>query len=702
MGACQIEIPTTQGYKIHTILSPEEFDLNILLKFPTVRKRSLQYLNVPITFDIETTNIIDTEYEEEKRLYGKPSRKNQSYAFIYQWQMCFDYTVVMGRTVESWLKFMVSIADYLHENRPGVTLPIYVHYLSFEFQFIKQYFKWERIFAREKNKPIRASSGCFEFRCSYFLSNMSLAKFCENTQNVTYYKLEDTYDYRIYRFPDTPLTTEELQYCFLDVYGLAECIREYYRHDSAATIPMTSTSFVRRECREAMKSNRKNRDIFKNTALTLVQYRMMREAFRGGDTHANFMYSGELLEDLESFDISSSYPAVMMTKKFPMSKFIEESPSKLGKISRKYAWIARIRLENVHLKKGYYQPYIDIAHCRNRVNILNDNGRVLKADQIDITITDVDWEIISETYDIEHIYCAKIYLSKYDYLPKELREMIKHYFVLKSELKGNPEKEYEYIKAKNKLNSIYGMMVTDIIRPIVELIGTSWEETTLKSEEEQQRALDEYYSSRNSFLAYQWGVWVTAHARYALRSLCDRIRLDVVYQDTDSLKIFKGHREKFEKYNQDFIQSYSSLDIKPEVTVNGKTYIMGIWDYEGSYKQFITYGAKKYCYTHYTKSGELETVVTVSGLNKEKASSLIQKEGIESFKLGKIFYDSGRTTAIYGDTPHHTELYHHNGTLHRISYSSYIAVLDTTYELGVTDEYKELLNLISRNILTLS
>ena len=44
-------------------------------------------------------------------------------------------------------------------------------------------------------------------------------------------------------------------------------------------------------------------------------------AFRGGNTHASRFYSNLILDDLNSADISSSYPNEIVNSLFPVSKF---------------------------------------------------------------------------------------------------------------------------------------------------------------------------------------------------------------------------------------------------------------------------------------------------------------------------------------------------------------------------------------------
>lgn len=680
-----INVPTIDG-KIEQciVYDYKSFPYAEILGTTTVRKHKETYYNIPCAFDIETTNV----------------NGEKPYAFMYQWQFCFDKIVCFGRTWEEYVVYISKLHEVL-ELSEYKKLVVYVHNLDFEFQFLRSFFIFTKVFARKERKPLKACANGIEYRCSYYLSNMSLSKFCENTPGVRFYKLKDIYDYNKIRTPKTPLTNDELAYCYCDVYGLCECIRHKLEEDTIASIPLTSTGYVRRDFRSAVQKNKKNRQRFIDTALDEELYTIMREAFRGGNTHANAWYSGQILENLDSYDVSSSYPGAMLLDKYPMTKFIKENPTRLKKyLSPGNAFIGRFRFVGVKHKLPYGIPYIDVAHCRALSGSVKDNGRILAADDIIITLTDIDYKIIIDTYDIDKIYCKDLYVSKYGYLPAEIREMTKIYFESKSKLKNVEGMEYEYTKSKNKLNSAYGMMVCNIVDGDI-VIGkakesihkkptkTGWD--TEKSNVKEK--LEKYYKNRNSFLSYQHGVWVTANARKRLQDMINIVGNDVVYIDTDSIKCLSGHKNDFAKMNKFIIDKINHAPIPPHIKVDGTDFYMGTWDYEGSYNKFITHGSKKYCYEHtvYDKEKKMyidKIVTTVSGLGKEEGSAEISKKGITDFRIGKVFKDSGRLTAYYNDD---TEI--HTITINGDTFitGSNVALIPTTYILGISDEYEELL-----------
>lgn len=682
-----ISVPITINEKIkyvnETVYNVNDFPYKELCCKKLIKKNngknSKYYYDIVSTFDIECTTI-EPPYTLNKK--GHKVYEYTPYGFMYHWQWCVGGYVCFGRTWEEFLIFVDKISEIL-DLKVNKCLVVYVHFLSYEFQFIKDFFNIVSVFAREERKPIKFNtSNGFEFRCSYFLSNMSLAKFCENTQNVTHWKMSgDEYEYNKIRTPYTPMTEKELGYCYNDVMGLYECIKELLKDDTLATIPLTNTGYVRREFRSVMQ-NEKCRRQFEKLSLDLPQYEMCKNAFRGGNVHANRFLTNKVLKNIKSFDIQSSYPAVINTEYYPVGKFMwaNLNKSNIDYYLNNYCVIMFVALKNVCIKKDVVIPYIDKGHC---IDITKkhtiDNGRVLQADCLTIYLTEIDFKIIKNTYNFSNYKVIKAMYSERGKLPLELREKMLEYYDNKTKLKGVEGKEYEYLKSKNRLNSTFGCMVTDITSDDIKYsCDNGWETVSVNKEE----ALEKYYNSRNSFLSYQWGVYVTAHARNHLQILLDKVGMDVVYCDTDSVKFcnVETNTKYFEEENKKLINVSYNNDVRNFSEKDNKKYILGVWDDDGFYDEFKTLGSKKYCYTD--KKG---FHVTVAGMNKKKGAERVGN--VNKFNIGTTFSDVGRTTSWYNDETIHSITV--NGDT--FTTASNIAVIETTYTLGVTDSYFEVL-----------
>lgn len=655
-----------------------------LTGYPTVKKRGraknpVIYYNIANAFDIETTNV----------------KSDKPYAFMYHWQFCLnDDIVIFGTTWEEYIRLCQVLQKKL-ELSDNKRLVVYVHNLGFEFQFLwSQLPEVKEVFARKKRKVLKFLSMGIEYRCSYMLSNMSLDKFCENSEGVMHNKLTGTYDYHKFRLPTTTTTPHELRYDYNDVKGLTECITYRMKEYDLANMPLTSTGYVRRDFRKAMLSNPKNKELVKKLSLNKTLYTMLREAFRGGNTHANAIYVNMTMEKVRSYDISSSYPGSMIIDKYPMTPFISANPNRFSELikSEKYAMLFRARYTTITFIADHGIPYIPVSKTRNSKGIVNDNGRVLFAETIEMTITDKDYKIIANDYIYENVEVSNIYISKYDYLPNEYRNEIVEYFRQKTTLKNVAGKEYEYMKSKNRLNSAYGMMVTDICNDTITFSKDGEWGIDITDVDEM---LDKYNKNPKTFLAYQWGVWVTCNARMRLERMLHIVGDDVIYTDTDSIKFINNHDNDFEKENEKIKELIAKCGITATINHNGKDYNMGIWDFDGDYSYFKTLGAKKYISCNGSKA-----TVTVAGLNKKLASLYIngiakrkKMNPCDLFTTGMIFEkSSGRTTAFYNDVSRETlSLYNTTFTS-----GSNVAIMETTYILGVTEEYENIFNKIQK------
>lgn len=625
------------------------------------------YASEFMTFDIETSNVDENGYK---------------YGFMYHWQACICGLVCFGRTWQQFIAFMhwIRIAMNLDASK---RLVIYVHNLSFEFHFLYDFLNFEQVFAVDAHKVLKATAGPFEFRCSYMLSNMSLAKFIENSEGCTHAKGVDDLDYRQLRTPDTVLKPRQNGYCFNDVYGLWEAINYRLRSDSLKSIPITSTGYVRRACRQAMRKNRKNREHFLDWQINADLYRLIKQIFRGGNTASNRYLATQILDDVGSYDLSSAYPFAMVAYKYP-TKFMEYDIDDMEQykqlIDRGYAIIGRFRFDNLHIKANTPIAYVPFSKCLGvAADAVVYNGRILSASWVVIALTEIDFQIIEQEYTFDDVAVASTYISVKEYLPDEFVSTVFDYFEKKSKLKNDKDHVYEYVKAKNSLNSLYGMIATDIVREEILFKDGDF----IPDVPVVEYALEKYYKSRNSFLTYQWGMYVTAYTRMLLEQGLQACGLDAVYCDTDSVKFIGDHAADFDRIN-DQVRTYCAKHgRKYSIEINGNTFEMGVFDEEPGYDRFITLGAKKYAYE------DAEGVhITVAGLNKKKgAAELAQMGGLEAFQEGTIFHDSGRTTATYNNEPIHWIRI--NGE--QIMTASNIAIFDTTYELGITDTMREIL-----------
>ena len=306
------------------------------------------------------------------------------------------------------------------------------------------------------------------------------------------------------------------------------------------------------------------------------------------------------------------------------------------------------------------------------------------ADSLETTVTDIDFKIIDKMYKYDKLEIIELYTSSYGKLPTKLIEVIEYYYIKKTELKGVEGQEIYYMKSKNKLNSIYGMMAQDVGK-----FRTVFSEGSEKLyQKEKDVTVEEILEKNNAkaFLAYQWGVWTTAWARLRLQEGIDLAGHNCVYVDTDSVK-YIGDVD-WSSFNRtrmnDSIENGAYATDK-----HGETHYMGVYEMEHPYKRFSTMGAKKYAYI-IEEYGKDVLGITIAGVSKKKGGKELGK--LENFAEGFTFVDAGGVELKYCDYPSTVEFRPDSDPSHKIEIVPYVAICPSTYTLGISADYDRLLS----------
>ena len=708
-----------------TCYEQHEFPFHVLNRkviLSKSKKNASGYMTQFATFDIESTTIRPPEYidwvKHDKKY--KLDKKYWPYGFMYHWQMCVNGVVCFGRTWPEWITFMHKLRD-IYELSPEERFVVFVHNLGYEFQFIRNFLERDfggyEVFAAQPRKPmhVKTNNG-FEFRCTYKLSNMSLEKFCENERDCIHTKAAGDLDYKILRTPSTPIKKREFGYCIADVVGLYESVQSIMKHekDTLVTIPLTSTGYIRRDVRRECRHDTRYREkYFLGTRIDETVYIMLKEAGRGGNTHTNRYMAGDIWQDADSFDEVSGYPAMQLLKpEFPISKFTAygeiENRAEFEKLNKKYATLFRVVFRNLRVRKEIPMPYLPISKANDysRKEYEADNGRFLTAGCAAFTLTNIDWSIVKLQYQWDEFFVTDMHFAKKGYLPEAIRRAIKRHFTAKCELKLSIQKledleeltkeqeallenyKYLYAKSKNRLNGIFGMTYSDIVRDTITIDEESGE-WKISRPEDIESELAKYYKSKNSFLNYAWGVWTTALNRYHLETLLQATggygigkghSGRVIYCDTDSSKCIDVDYQLIDELNQKIIEE--NIEADAYVDIEGERFYLGLYDKENKepIKEFKALGAKKYAYVD--KKG---LHVTISGVNKKLGAE--ELGDIKNFKPGMKFVKAGGTCLYYNDDQiHYIEV---NGE--KILTASNIGMVDSSYTLNITDEYAALI-----------
>ena len=151
------QTPFTLINKFDKLSDFKDYVSNLQYKVIKTNKK-INYINLPCTIDIETSSFYDNAGEK----VGLP------YAFTFG----INGHSTLGRSKDdllNLLSFVINALKISNDNR----LLIYVHNLSYEFQFFMKWFEWTSVFAINDRTPAKAITfDGLEFRCSYVLMGL--------------------------------------------------------------------------------------------------------------------------------------------------------------------------------------------------------------------------------------------------------------------------------------------------------------------------------------------------------------------------------------------------------------------------------------------------------------------------------------------------------------------------------------------------
>lgn len=672
------------------------------------RRNDGSYYDISVSFDTETTSMYT----------GEPREK---FAFMYVWQFGIDGYYCYGRHWSEFIKLLFKLKEYGNLSTDK-KLIIYIHNLSFEFQFFRKLIPWESIFAVDKREPVKAlSSWGVEFRDSLILSGYKLENVAKNLTTHKIPKMVGDLDYSKIRNTETVFTKKELGYMVNDVRILIAYIDEQReRYGDIAHIPLTNTGRVRKMVREnCFGTNWIDRSNYLNIMNVLQlkkeDYIESKKAFAGGFTHANPNKVGGTFENVSSIDFTSSYPTVMIAEKYPSSRAKDyefTTRVKFEKMLEKRLAIFKVKFTNLVTKINQDNYLSSSRGSKDDVFVVENNGRVYSARQFTTYITSIDWEVIKQAYTWDKVEISEIKTFTKHYLPTPIIKSIIELYQKKTTLKNVKGKESEYLHAKGMLNSIYGMSVTDIVRDENLYENNEWEEIKADAD----KLLEKYNGSKNRFLFYPWGVFVTAYARRNLWNGIISIGEDYIYSDTDSIKMlnWKKHKKYVENYNKQITEKlekamkYHKLpvdSIRPK-TIKNVPKPLGVWDFEGTYSHFKTLGAKRYIYDF---NGELH--ITIAGLNKKSGANYIEK--ISDNDINKVYKNfqnnltvpkgqTGKMTHTYIDCLKSFEVTDFQGHVTRETALSSVHLENASFHLSLSQAFKEFLQDISNGYIITS
>lgn len=679
-------VKTKNGRQAIKAYTPDEMSLPVMTFKPLQKNHKItKYATRYICLDTETSHTDNTT------------------AWVYQWAAKFSSLYVYGRKPSEIIKFMQIVAEH-YQLSTDKKIILYIHNASYDLQYIKlflrQYDPTAEFLAIDSHSIIQCDVLGFKIICSYKLTNMSLAALSDN-YSETYIKAVGEIDYNITRYQDDELTANDWFYMFSDVASQDDGINGYLKmqgYKYAFKAPITSTGFVRANCRKAARNDETWHDEFMKCRLSLEQYNLCRQGFMGGVCIASFKYSNKTIrsDKLRHKDFTSSYPARQCLDYFPVGVPMwygrVDSVAELEKLCDKYCCVFVLTLDDVHIKKGVTAPCIPSSKCIHKEDYLKLNGKIVEASTLTMVVTELDYKWIKRQYDYnEAIGVDKMLIFERGPMPKWLINEVFEYFKNKCTLKD--VNDLLYTKSKNMLNGIYGMTATAIIREIFKMNADYELEKRAQSDDEKQTALNKYYRSYNNFMPYQYALWTTAHARDALFTMIECVGYDnFLYCDTDSVFYIETPENalRMEEYRTKCVDK----------AVRGGAYVgekyLGEPTDEPPLRAFRAIHAKCYAMEEYNKkTGKFELNVVIAGIPKKATkwkngkpvikTNAEELGDINNLQDGFTFKHCGGTRCVYNERPIAT--ININGHLTELASSAVIEniekeISDTMYTKG--------------------
>lgn len=661
------------------------------------------------TFDIEVTSMFKHAYGWGPFDYDRPPeyyRDLEKAAVPYIWMLGIEQDDGSGRAVFG--RYFNQLPDLFRElGNPETRKIIWVHNLNYEMTFLFDVLHViTEVVARSCRHPIKfyCPEYNLEFRCSFCLTNMSL-KEAAKAYGKTRKESGEKFNYNVMRSPLTHLTRQEMKYCEKDVLALIEIIqyyRELYKH--LRHIPLTQTGRIRKELRERVKGTNYIKQVRKLVPQNYYVMCLLMRAFWGGYVHACYMTANQIWQGL-SDDKASAYPADMCSYRYPMSRFFRITPERAAEMDpEKWAIMYHARLYGVRCR--LINTYIPAAKMVSVKNAKMDNGRIITADEIEITCTEVDWEIIRRVYDIERIEYIDLWASRKRWLPVQLLDYVLTLYERKTKLKNVAGQEVVYANSKISINGLFGCCVTNVIKQSTELTetedGYEWTTHALTPEFIDEK-LEALRKSKTNCFSYAWGVWITAYCRRTTWALVEeldpvKVGLDKAawYSDTDSVKAPDSQeaRDVMQHLNQERERRLremceeNGLDFertRPK-DPDGVPHPFGAFEVDGEYQEFKTLGCKRYAYRD--KKG---LHLTVSGVRKSTGVKAL-RGNINNFTRDMVYSykECGKSISLYIDDQQPFDFTDREGNCYHSTQHHSICLYPTTYNLSISDFYAAL------------
>ena len=435
----------------------------------------------PICLDTETTKAPCT-------IHGKGETISTEGAFIWIYQLQVGkYTVLTGER-DTLLQILRALNETAESN--DIYLYIGIANTRYEWSFLCK--DLNELLGEDSAhveilfgllEPLAVDIGNMTICDIVRMTNSSLAKLGKDY--CTTQKLKGDLDYNKQRNTKTikHLTEKERAYCINDVVVGAEYLA--FVHDRFTSnnkrIPLTATGFIRQLMQENAYAEDENGDLIHQATLDEIldgfpklykdYEEIMTYLFRGGYTHGNDLYCGEVLENIEHIDYTSDYPAQLLQHKYvykyysnkcsfvwggqtihPKQWESEKGIRKLMKYENDLGFYFTATFTNIRKTLPHT---LESSHKAMELgdDVILDNGRIVSADKLTVMLTEQDFACYLRFYEWDNMEVKRLNIGIKKPLPDYVIQAIVTAYTEKKRLK---DLKLPYAVEKALLNAVYG------------------------------------------------------------------------------------------------------------------------------------------------------------------------------------------------------------------------------------------------------
>lgn len=637
--------------------------------------------------------------------------------FLYCYQFSIGSNIWILRTETEFLSFMqklikeVKTAQHIYRCK-SLRMLLFVANMSHEYAFLKNYFVSLGItefFCKDKRNVLRVGldkAVLFAECIGLFGTSLSnIAKTYCNTQ-----KLAGDLDYNLVRTPATPLTESELQYCINDVAILSElhevALNKYTRQQKK--IPLTATGEIRAGVKARIRQPMKalNAEMQKLIVSEDVHYYIRQFGYNGGLCGSNIKYIGELLHDIEPYDLTSDYPAQMNHNFYPAGELITVTDTaemidnltngtmcytqfKIGSINAKYTHytLSKYKIPN-------YDKYYKHEDCCR--NVITANNKIVSGENIVFVGNEIDFRALKKMYTLKGVQILRQWkFTKKTLCTAIVRQNMNEWYKIKNELKTNGQtKTVAYTESKKQVNGHYGLTATRLYKQNYDV-----NKATGNIEKQPEKDWIEILKTLwlNPYIAY----YTTSYAREILIDFISKYPDNIVQYDTDSMYIQHGY--KYDELIAE-IDKYNACIQRLNMYIFGDDFKyyhdLGQWSHDPTCIHFLPLGSKRYIKTTIDKTGEEHTETVIAGLPKTAFDNILIQRDLsvselynqlvqhhdKSFVIG--YDECKKLTSVYDDrvSCETIAITDYLGNTAECVQSSYHALYEATFTLATAHD----------------